>query len=210
MALMQRGRCTGRELAALVGRWTWCMLVARPALACLAAVYRFMKAAGDRLFWLWPSVRAELLLVARIAPLLSACLSSDWFPGWWCLTPPPLVWVWWWRRCHLSCFRKRRVSPALPPSSPPSQPLPPPSMLPSLPGPGPLLFPPPGASPSTSISSSYVLSPPLSVTSSPVPTSTVVVSSSFVTAWSLLAPLPRAARRLTLSSVVFVLLLHCS
>jgi hypothetical protein len=80
MALMQRGRCTGRELAALVGRWTWCMLVARPALSCLAAVYRFMKAAGDRLFWLWPSVRTELLLVARVAPLLSACLSSDWYP----------------------------------------------------------------------------------------------------------------------------------
>ena len=81
MALLARGRCTGLELAALVGRWTWHCLVTRPALSCFAAVYRFMKASGRRVFSLWRSVAAELYLVARISPVLVASLSSAWYPA---------------------------------------------------------------------------------------------------------------------------------
>jgi hypothetical protein len=81
MAMLARGCCTGNELAVLVGRWTWLCLVTRPALSCFAAVYRFMKASGRRLFALWHSVANELLLVARLSPLFVASLASDWFPA---------------------------------------------------------------------------------------------------------------------------------
>jgi len=74
------GTATGRELASLVGSWTWAALVRRPALAIFSSVYRFVEIAKDRRFSIWPSVARELLTMARLAPLLSANLRSEWFP----------------------------------------------------------------------------------------------------------------------------------
>ena len=79
--VIQRGRCTGRDLARLVGRWTWSMLVARPSLSVFNTVYRFIEDAGRKEFSLWHSVARELWAIARIAPLLVATLSSTWDPS---------------------------------------------------------------------------------------------------------------------------------
>ena len=79
-ALLDGGRCTGRELSSLVGEWTWACLVRRPALAVLSTVYRFEDVASRRALWLWPSVRQELSTLVGLAPLLSADLGAPWFP----------------------------------------------------------------------------------------------------------------------------------
>ncbi len=57
--LIAHGYATGRQLARVVGRWTWAMLVRRPALAVFSAVYRFVAVAGPRRFQLWPSLCAN-------------------------------------------------------------------------------------------------------------------------------------------------------
>ena len=62
--IIDRGQATGRQLAEIVGRWTWAMLVARPALSVFNAVYRYINTAGRRLFTLWPSVVMELWTAA--------------------------------------------------------------------------------------------------------------------------------------------------
>lgn len=80
IALLRRGSCSGRDLAALVGRWTWIMLVTRPGLACFAAVYRFMQCAGRRVFRLWGTVARELYIVTCLSPLFLTSLSSAWYP----------------------------------------------------------------------------------------------------------------------------------
>jgi hypothetical protein len=77
--LLAAGNATGRQLAALVGSWTWAALVRRPALALFGSVYRFIEAAKDRCFRLWPSVVTELLTLTRLAPLLFADLRATWF-----------------------------------------------------------------------------------------------------------------------------------
>jgi hypothetical protein len=78
--LLDIGECTGRELAHVVGRWTWAMLVRRPAMATFSAVYRFIQCAHDTRYELWPSVRRELWTVIRLAPLLFASLDTEWAP----------------------------------------------------------------------------------------------------------------------------------
>ena len=78
-ALLVAGTATGRELARIVGRWTWAMLPVRPALAVFSAVYRYVACAGRRSFSLWPSVRRELWLAVRLSPLLFVDWSSPWF-----------------------------------------------------------------------------------------------------------------------------------
>lgn len=78
--LLRRGSCTGLELQRLVGRWTWAMLARRPALSTFNAVYRFCQVAGARLFTVWPTVRRELQVAVRLAPLLWCSLRHDWFP----------------------------------------------------------------------------------------------------------------------------------
>jgi hypothetical protein len=77
LAVLQRGSCTGMAMAHLVGRWTWCMLLRRPALSLMQRVYRFIELAGRRRFQLWPSVRKELWLMLGIAPLLRASLAAE-------------------------------------------------------------------------------------------------------------------------------------
>gem|GEM_PF-4462442 len=77
--LLRQGQCSGRDMARLVGRWTWAMLVNRPALSAFNAVYRFIRVADRRCFDIWPTVRTELKVAIGFAPLLFATLSSPWF-----------------------------------------------------------------------------------------------------------------------------------
>jgi hypothetical protein len=71
--------CTGRRLAALVGRWTWAALVNRPALSVFSAVYRYIDAARGRRFSLWESAARELARMAGLAPVLVSHLSRPTF-----------------------------------------------------------------------------------------------------------------------------------
>ena len=77
--VLQRGLCTGREMAKLVGRWTWSMLISRPSLSVFSAVYRFIEKAGRKDFGVWHSVARELWTVARLSPLFVSTLSSEWY-----------------------------------------------------------------------------------------------------------------------------------
>jgi hypothetical protein len=72
-------QCTGNQMQQLVRRWTWAMLICRPALTVFTSVYRFIKCAGHRTFEIWPCVRRELVIAMRIAPLLVSYLGSNWF-----------------------------------------------------------------------------------------------------------------------------------
>jgi len=78
-ALLRRGVATGTELAHIVGRWTWCVLVRRAALSLFQRVYQFIEVAGRRRFTLWPSVRRELRSIMAVVPLLQASLRSPLF-----------------------------------------------------------------------------------------------------------------------------------
>jgi hypothetical protein len=79
-AICAAGEVSGLQLASVLGRWTWAMLVRRGSLAVFAAVYRFCAIAGSRTFALWPSVRAELLAAANLAPLLICYFSAPFAP----------------------------------------------------------------------------------------------------------------------------------
>ena len=72
--------CTGERLARIVGRWTWAMLVRRPALSTFSSVYRFIESAGRAAFALWPSVARELRVAIGLAPLLFASIAEGWCP----------------------------------------------------------------------------------------------------------------------------------
>jgi hypothetical protein len=41
--LLDRGVCTGVDMAHIVGRWSWAVLSCRPAFAVFNAVYRFIE-----------------------------------------------------------------------------------------------------------------------------------------------------------------------
>jgi hypothetical protein len=83
LALVDRGLATGKELEKLLGRWTWAILVRRPAFAVFSSVYRFAERARSRRWSLWPSVVRELRSIAGLAPLLFVKLSSPWAPRAW-------------------------------------------------------------------------------------------------------------------------------
>jgi hypothetical protein len=80
LRMLATGEATGRELSHLVGRWTWAMLVRRPAMSIFSAVYRFIECAHDSCYTIWSSVRRELLAAAYIAPLMYASIRCDWSP----------------------------------------------------------------------------------------------------------------------------------
>ena len=63
----------------LLGRWTWLLLLRRPALSILQHVYRFAETARGRRFNLWPSVRRELMQLLSVLPLLRASLDTPFF-----------------------------------------------------------------------------------------------------------------------------------
>jgi hypothetical protein len=76
---LRRGLATGLQLAHIIGRWTWCMLLRRPSLAVLQHSYRYIEVAGRRRFTIWPSVRRELWMLLGLLPLLHARLDVDLF-----------------------------------------------------------------------------------------------------------------------------------
>jgi hypothetical protein len=79
LAVLQRGEVTGATLSHIIGRWTWVILLRRPALAVLQHAYRFIAVAGTRRFTLWPSVRRELQMLLYLLPLLDATFDAPHF-----------------------------------------------------------------------------------------------------------------------------------
>ena len=77
--ILNRGTCTGLDLAAVVGRWSWAILACRPVFAVFNSVYRFIQMAGRRVFTIWKSVHRELDVIIGCAPLLFSRLDSIWF-----------------------------------------------------------------------------------------------------------------------------------
>lgn len=77
--LLDRGHCTGVDMAAVVGRWSWAVLCCRPAFAVFNSVYRFIEAARRRDFTIWGTVCTELVAMVGLAPLLWSSLDSPWF-----------------------------------------------------------------------------------------------------------------------------------
>jgi hypothetical protein len=79
MSVLQLGVVvSGRQMARVVGKWTWVLLLRRPALSCIQHAYRFIEVAGSRSFQLWPSVRKELYALLGLLPMLYVDLSSSW------------------------------------------------------------------------------------------------------------------------------------
>jgi hypothetical protein len=79
--LLDKQHCSGRDMAALVGSWTWACLVRRPLLSVFSSVYRFIETAQTRVFRIWPSVQRELNIMTGVAPLLFADLRANWMPA---------------------------------------------------------------------------------------------------------------------------------
>ena len=78
-ALIARRVCTGRQLASIVGKWTWAALACRPALSVFNSVYRYIRAADLIPFTLWRGVVVELNTMIGLAPLLFASISAPFF-----------------------------------------------------------------------------------------------------------------------------------
>ena len=77
-ALVRRGRCTGREMRAVLGHLCFAFLLRRPCLSCLAASFAFAESAGNEAKNVWPSVKRELLIAAAILPLVYADFGAGW------------------------------------------------------------------------------------------------------------------------------------
>ena len=78
-ALLARPLVSARDLARVLGAWTWELLLRRPALAVLKHSYHFI----DRFLGcpprpLWPSVARELSVLTALSPLLSVDLRAAW------------------------------------------------------------------------------------------------------------------------------------
>ena len=80
LALLDRGMCTGIELSQIIGKFTWAMLVRRPALSIFSAVYKFILVSKHRHYQLWPSVRRELHAATMLIPLLYTSIRGDFMP----------------------------------------------------------------------------------------------------------------------------------
>lgn len=79
LELLDRGQCTGVDMAHIVGRWSWAILCCRPAFAVFNSVYRFIEAARRRVFTIWDSVSRELVVMVGLAPILWSSIDSPWF-----------------------------------------------------------------------------------------------------------------------------------
>jgi hypothetical protein len=77
LSVLRVGQCTGQTMAQLVGSWTWCLMMRRPALSILQHAYRFAEVAQRRMFVLWPSVVQELLSLCAVLPLLHTDLHAS-------------------------------------------------------------------------------------------------------------------------------------
>ena len=79
LAAIRAPELTGLQLAHILGRWTWLLMLRRPALAVLQHVYRFCRLAQGRRFRVWTSVRRELGMLLSLLPLLTADLRAPFF-----------------------------------------------------------------------------------------------------------------------------------
>lgn len=74
----REGPVSGRELARVLGKWTWAFLARRPAMAIFAAAYLFVSAFSEKEAVLWTSVKEELTVAVQLAPLLHTALDLTW------------------------------------------------------------------------------------------------------------------------------------
>jgi len=79
MQFLSLDTATGLQLSRLVGKWSWAILVNRPAFSVFSAVYRFIQCAGPRKFTIWATVRRELSCAVGLASLLFCNISQSFF-----------------------------------------------------------------------------------------------------------------------------------
>jgi hypothetical protein len=79
LRFLSRETATGLQLSRLVGKWSWAILVNRPAFSVFSAVYRFIECAGPKNFAIWSGVRRELNCIIGLAPLLFTNISKVFF-----------------------------------------------------------------------------------------------------------------------------------
>ena len=80
VGILQLGRATGREIARLVGHYTFVGLLRRPFLSVFQAVYKFKKKHWLAPATLWPTVVRELTMAMGLLPLLWTDLGARWWP----------------------------------------------------------------------------------------------------------------------------------
>ena len=78
-ALLSQPLVSARDLARVLGAWTWELLLRRPALSALKHSYRFV----ERFLYqparpLWPCVARELFVLTALSPLLTVDLQAPW------------------------------------------------------------------------------------------------------------------------------------
>jgi hypothetical protein len=79
VALLCQPLVSARELARVLGAWTWELLLRRPVLAALKHCYRFVnRYLHSPPRPLWPSVVRELSVLSALSPLLSVDLQAPW------------------------------------------------------------------------------------------------------------------------------------
>eukprot|EP00971_Amphidinium_carterae_P349654 6491135-Amphidinium_carterae.1 len=78
--VLQKGILRGRDLEKIVGHATFVLLLQRPALSILSAVYAFITKNYHVEQVLWASVRRELTLLEALLPLLWVDLRRSWSP----------------------------------------------------------------------------------------------------------------------------------
>ena len=77
--LVRGGSCSGLLMSRIVGLWSWFILARRAAFAVFNNVYRYIEVAGAKVFVIWPTVAAELLVICDVAPLLFSNIGAHWF-----------------------------------------------------------------------------------------------------------------------------------
>ena len=83
VAVLQSARASSKMIERLLGAWVWFLLVRRPMLSFLSAVFRFVVR-GFPVTDLWPSVCIELSTIAALAPLAVARLTLPTASEVWC------------------------------------------------------------------------------------------------------------------------------
>jgi hypothetical protein len=78
--LLSQPYVSGRQLATVLGAWTWQLLLRRPALSALKHSYRFVERFFNAHRSLWPCVGRELRVLMALSPLLLTDLRADWSP----------------------------------------------------------------------------------------------------------------------------------
>ena len=80
LSLLHAVTVSGRQLGRVLGSWTWCLMLRRPALSVLQESYRYVQCADRRPFTLWHTVRQELICLMALTPLLQTDMSAPFCP----------------------------------------------------------------------------------------------------------------------------------